>query len=241
MRLEEAAVELPRVEDRCADPDWLAGEGQDERRAILAWQRGQMLTQGGQLKEAVQLLEQTARSVPDDAERLRELIGEAMDALAGKLLWPEDASTAQYSPQAERLLEQVVVWLPQQQNGWYRLGVSKKQSGKLSEAIAAYEQAIALDPKSAVAFVALAAAYRRAGDEAAYQRQVAVARPLVASLDEYNRACFAAICDEVEEALALLAQAIAKAPHYRILGQRDADFDFIRDDPRFQALVGGTQ
>ncbi|MFZ2421332.1 MAG: hypothetical protein WA029_09310, partial [Anaerolineae bacterium] len=83
-----------------------------------------------------------------------------------------------------------------------------------------------------------AGAYRQAGDEAAYRRQVEVARPLVANLNAYNRACFAAICDEVEEALALLAQAITEAPGDRTLAQRDPDFAFIRHDPRFRALVG---
>jgi hypothetical protein len=36
----------------------------------------------------------------------------------------------------------------------------------------------------------------------------------------------------------LLEQAIAQAPHYRLWARRDPDFDFIRDDARFQALVG---
>jgi len=41
----------------------------------------------------------------------------------------------------------------------------------------------------------------------------------------------------VVEALALLEQAIVKNPHFQKMAQTDPDFDFIRDDPRFQALV----
>ncbi len=61
----------------------------------------------------------------------------------------------------------------------------------------------------------------------------------MAKKDEYSRACFESICGNVEQALALLKVAIEIKPSRRDLARRDPDFDFIREDPRFKALVGG--
>ncbi len=63
-------------------------------------------------------------------------------------------------------------------------------------------------------------------------------RPLMEKENEYNRACFASIFGEVDQALALLKIAIEKKPSQRELARRDPDFEWIREDPRFQELVG---
>jgi superkiller protein 3 len=166
----------------------------------------------------------------------------------------------------------VVQWLPGRAGAWNRLGAALNLAGKLAEAIAAYQQAIALDAKEdvyhynlgnvyraqgryaeaiaayqqaialdandAMIYSSLAAIYRKTGDEEQYQAYVNRARELIADENEYNRACFAAICGAVDEAIALLQAAIAKAPGMRQLAQHDPDFDFIREDARFRALVG---
>lgn len=110
--------------------------------------------------------------------------------------------------------------------------------GRHEEALAAYQRAIDLDPENVISQMALVGVYRKLDDEAAYQRQVALAQSLVVQEDEYNRAYFASICGEVDEALALAEIALAKVPGRRILAQHELDFDFIRDERRFQALVG---
>ena len=56
-------------------------------------------------------------------------------------------------------------------------------------------------------------------------------------MDKYDEACFEAVAGNVEEALALLQEAMEITPGYRDLARRDPDFAFIREDPRFQALV----
>ncbi|MCZ7667845.1 MAG: tetratricopeptide repeat protein [Chloroflexi bacterium] len=115
--------------------------------------------------------------------------------------------------------------------------LSTARIGRYPDAINAYHKAIELDPNDALPQMSLAGIYRKLGQEEAYEKQVTIARELIANEGEYNRACFEAICGNVTEAIALLEQAIAKVPNDRKLAQTDSDFDFIRDDPRFQALV----
>ncbi|MEL6247196.1 MAG: tetratricopeptide repeat protein, partial [Cyanobacteria bacterium J06627_15] len=56
----------------------------------------------------------------------------------------------------------------------------------------------------------------------------------------YNRACTYALWAKSDKALADLQQAITLAPNeYRELAKTDADFDSLRSDPRFQALIDG--
>jgi hypothetical protein len=59
----------------------------------------------------------------------------------------------------------------------------------------------------------------------------------VAQQNVYNRACFEAIQGNADEAIALLKIALEKRLVSTAVVRRDPDFDFIRDDPRFKALV----
>ena len=86
---------------------------------------------------------------------------------------------------------------------------------KAKGAIAAYQKAIDLDPNFVLPQMSLAACYRKLECEAEYVTQVKLARKLIVNEDEYNRACFEAICGNMAEAVALLERAIAKAPNFR--------------------------
>jgi len=336
----EAEAEMLAELERLARLGWLAGDAEAERRAVLHWRRGQWHYRRKQYTEAARDYERAEADLPEEGERLRQQLGEAMDELAGALMWPEGQDSAVYAAEAEQFLPKVVQWLPEKQNAWYRLGVIHSLAKRHEEAIAAYEQAIALDPKyaaphnglgymysalgrheeaiaayeqaialdpkdayphnglgnmysalgrheeavaayeqaialdpqdatphnglgtvyrdlgrheeaivayqqaialdpqNATSHASLAACYRKLGQEAEYQTQVHKTQQLIVGESEYNRACFAAICGQVDEALALLEAALAKRQVSLEWARRDPDFDFIRDDPRFQALVG---
>jgi tetratricopeptide (TPR) repeat protein/GTPase SAR1 family protein len=118
------------------------------------------------------------------------------------------------------------------------LGNVYRTLDRLDDAIAAYQRAIALDPKPGFSRISLAAVYRKLNLEDDAQQQLDLARPLLANENEYNRACFEAICGNVDEALRLLETALAKKQPSLAWARRDPDFDAIRDDPRFRALVG---
>ncbi|MCB0036952.1 MAG: hypothetical protein KDE51_23130, partial [Anaerolineales bacterium] len=102
----------------------------------------------------------------------------------------------------------------------------------------AYEKAIALNPADACSRAALAGLYRQVGNIEAYREQIEQAQPLIAMENEYNRACFAAISGQTEEAVKLLRQAIKLQQVEVNWAQRDPDFQFIRQDPRYRTLVG---
>ena len=82
--------------------------GEAERGAILDWRRGQFEYARGKYTEALAAYERAERALPAEGEALKKLLGEALDDLAGKLMWPEDTGSAIYSPEAERILPKVV-------------------------------------------------------------------------------------------------------------------------------------
>lgn len=131
---------------------WLKGEGEDERKAILDWQRGWLLFHLGQCSEALKFFERAERGLPENGIILRQRLGEALYHIAGKLMWPDEADYAVYSTEAEQILPKVVAWLPEKQYAWYRLGTIYGLSGKLEDALGCFDRAIALDPKFARAY-----------------------------------------------------------------------------------------
>ena len=77
--------------------------------------------------------------------------------------------------------------------------------------------------------------YRDAGDYETARRmleQDVAEHPDLPAL-RYHLACIEALCGNRERALDELAVAVAAADRFRERAQTDADFDSIRDDPRF--------
>ena len=174
--------------------------------------------------------EQLLSELPDEPER----IGARANLLY--TLGPLYAAQGGYE-KAIGVYQQAIALDPKNANPHNGLGIVYRGLGRTEEAIAAYQQAIALDPKNAVPHLSLASIYRKVGDVAAYKQQVEVGRLLIANEDVYNRACFASILGDVDEAIRLLEEHLATVPSMREWARRDLDFEFIRDDPRFQALV----
>jgi len=124
--------------------------------------------------------------------------------------------------------------------GYNGLGITYQFMGQLEQAKAAYECAVELQPEDATYRASLASACRKLGLEGEYQKHCDMAREPMSKENEYSRACFASICGNVDEALALLKVALEKKQTSLAWARRDPDFDFIRGDPRFKALVGAT-
>jgi tetratricopeptide (TPR) repeat protein len=119
----------------------------------------------------------------------------------------------------------------------YGLGNVYRNLSRYEDAVAAYRRAVDLEPNGPFC-ISLASLYKKLKREIEYREQIKLARELIAKENEYNQACFEAVCGNVDEAISRLTVAIETNPRYRDVARRDRDFDCIRDDPRFQALVG---
>jgi tetratricopeptide (TPR) repeat protein len=120
----------------------------------------------------------------------------------------------------------------------YGLGNVYALCGKWEQALEAFRRAVELEPEDGMYHASVANALRALGREAEAQEEIARARPFMEKESEYNRACFAAICGDKEEALRLLEIALQKRQVSRQWARRDPDLRSLHGDPRFEALVG---
>jgi tetratricopeptide (TPR) repeat protein len=120
----------------------------------------------------------------------------------------------------------------------YHLGLVFAAQKRHEEAIEVFKQVIEINPEYTLAHCALAGSYRRMGLQAEANSHIKAALPKLDSETEYNRACFEAICGNTDQAIELLQKALDLRQTSPEWVRGDPDLDFIRDDPRFQALVG---
>ena len=119
------------------------------------------------------------------------------------------------------------------------LGILYSQLGQLDLALAAYQEAVNLNPKDGAFQSSLVGILRRLGREAEALEHERIARSLISAENEYNQACFAAICGQTEEALQLLKTALEKQQTSLDWARQDPDLESLHNDDRFWALVGG--
>jgi len=84
--------------------------------------------------------------------------------------------------------------------------------------------------------IGIAGASKQLGDYKQASKYIERARTL--SPGHYNLACLESISGNIEAAVEHLRFALEENPSKREWARRDPDFDFIRGDPHFQALVG---
>jgi tetratricopeptide (TPR) repeat protein len=120
----------------------------------------------------------------------------------------------------------------------YHLGLVFAAQKRHEEAVEVFKQVVEINPGYTLAHCALAGSYRRMGLQAEANSHIKAALPKLDAETEYNRACFEAICGNTDQAIELLQKALDLRQTSPEWVRGDPDLDFIRDDPRFQALVG---
>jgi tetratricopeptide (TPR) repeat protein len=118
-----------------------------------------------------------------------------------------------------------------------KMGVVYQLLGQYEKAEESFRKAVELDPQDGAYRSSFVGILRKLGREPEAAEQIRVTRKLIAKEITYSRACFEAICGNADMALALLRLALEKREESLEWVERDPDFDSLRGDPRFAALI----
>jgi tetratricopeptide (TPR) repeat protein len=121
---------------------------------------------------------------------------------------------------------------------FYNRGGILQLKGKLEEAVADYQLAISANSSHVMSSIALINVLRKLGKHVEVDEQEETVRNLIARENEYNRACFEAICGNVSKALELLDIGLEKKQATRAWARLDPHLEILRNDPRFNEIVG---
>lgn len=142
--------------------------------------------------------------------------------------------------EAEQAFDKAIALDP----GWSRpyndFAILLRREGRLDEAREAAEKAVELDPDSLAAQNNFGNLLVSLGDldqaRNAYERAVELDPTHPAPY--YNLSCLASMQGRPDDVFPLLEKAIALDDAFREQALKDSDLEAVRDDPRFQALVG---
>jgi tetratricopeptide (TPR) repeat protein len=139
-------------------------------------------------------------------------------------------------------LSKVLQIKPDEDLAWYNRGIALSNLDRHEEAINSYDKALQLNPDEDLTW------YNRgyALDELGRYEEAIASYDKALTLNPndprilYNKACSYALQANLEAAIANLSRAIELSPEkYQEMAKTDSDFNLIRDDERFQALVLG--
>jgi tetratricopeptide (TPR) repeat protein len=120
----------------------------------------------------------------------------------------------------------------------YHLGLIYAAADRNEDALRIFKKVIDLDPNFGLAHATLSGYYRRMGLEELARRHLNKAlNNTFQNENEYNRACLESICGNADQALEYLELALQNQQSYADWALHDPDLDFIRNDPRFKALI----
>jgi tetratricopeptide (TPR) repeat protein len=136
--------------------------------------------------------------------------------------------------------DKAVEFKPDYHEAWYNRGIALRNLGRNEEAIASYDKAVEFKPDYHLAWNNRGYAL---GNLGRYEEAIAsLDKVLQIQPDDdsafYNKACYYALQGNIEQAIENLQIAIDLNPDkYPEMAKTDSDFDNIRDDERFQALI----
>jgi adenylate cyclase len=154
-------------------------------------------------------------------------------------------------PTATRHYEKAAELMESDFHAWAMLSTCYQALGetaKLREAarhmVSESQLAVQQDPSNGAALGILAGGYAILGEKEKTREWID--RAMLVDPDNlnmrYNFACVLAIMDDREAALKMLRSALSLAGAYQVsIAETDTDFDSIRDDPRFQAMLADAK
>jgi tetratricopeptide (TPR) repeat protein len=131
---------------------------------------------------------------------------------------------------------------PDKEEAWHNRGIVLSNLGRSEEALTSYDKALEFKPDRYETWnnrgVALGNLGRYEEEIASYDKVLELKPDCPDAF--YNKACCYTLQTNTEAAIANLSRAIALSPgKYREMAKTDSDFDSIRDNEQFNALVAG--
>ncbi|MEX0270250.1 tetratricopeptide repeat protein [Leptolyngbyaceae cyanobacterium UHCC 1019] len=144
------------------------------------------------------------------------------------------------SEEAIASCEKAIEINPDDHGAWNSYGLVLTASGRTAEAIASYEKAVEINPDDHGVRLNRGNALNKLGrhEEAIASYDQAIAIKPDNERAWYNKACGYGLWGDIKKALENLQQAIKLNSDCRNWAKTDADFDGIRQDARFQELMG---
>lgn len=191
--------------------------------------RGNTLYHLGHYKEAVASFDQAIRIKPDDYQ--------TWNTRGGALY-----HLGQYA-EAIVSCDKAIEIKPDYHLAWNNRGSTLGSLGHYDEAVINFDQAIALNFNDSIAWCNRGVALQQLGryEEALQSYSKALELNAKQGRTFYNQSCCYSLWGKLDEAIESLQQAIALNPENRELAKTDSDFDNLRQDPRFQALVADQE
>lgn len=152
---EQLLATFSRLEER----GWLAGDGEQERHAILQLRWSGYLAQHGQSADALARLQGLESAIPPGSRILREAVADAMEALGQQMVWPDGQPEPGFSAATEKLMHMAAAIAPQRQTLWLQRATNLERGRQYEPAIEAYRTVLKLNPHQAMAHIGLGNAY----------------------------------------------------------------------------------
>ena len=231
--------------------DWRSGVFEFPTKQELLEQEASRIIQKGDYDKYCSLTpEEQVKKVLEIQELLAENHQQPSDSEAGASLGAYRASlqfelgnllaAAKEYEAAVASFDQALKIKPDKDAAWNNRGNALGNLGRLEEAVASFDQALKIKPDDHQAWYNRGNALRNVGrlEEAVASYDQALNFKPDDYAAWYNKACSYALQGNIEQAIENLQQAINLSPDkYREMAKTDSDFDNIREDERFGALI----
>jgi tetratricopeptide (TPR) repeat protein len=209
----EAVEALIVMLEKLAGRGWLAEALAIECGAIVQLARGDWLNRQEKYLEALALLFEVDRLVPEGAKRLRRNLASSLGSVGWKLAVVKEQTIA--SADAERAFRRAIDLQAKKVSYWCGLGIVHEGFNRYEEAIASYRKAIELDPNFAYTYKNLGNAQSDLGqkEEAIASYRKAIEIDPNDAIAYYNLGIAQKSLGQTEEAIASYRKAIEIDPN----------------------------
>jgi tetratricopeptide (TPR) repeat protein len=139
--------------------------------------------------------------------------------------------------EAEIMYRRAIELNPSMITFYNNLAILLRLTDRIEEARPLLEKMIEISPEDFKAYLATASIDKQSGKQISSELITKV-RQFVAEDDWYNRACLETMCDNFDLAFEYLQRAAHGEQFNSVWSWEDPDLQWIRDDPRFEKIVG---